>query len=477
MEMAVEGAGVTLSSNYNSLMLIYAVAYTFAISILYIIAKRSPNTSYSPHITNRPNTINSPHKILDPHDQIENDKLILFGILGFALVVRLLSSTVIEGWPNDIYSNKYWAKAAATNLFNFYNSGWCDYPPFFIYILALIGKLSNLVWLNLDFTILIKLPSILADLVCSYLIYHMAHSRLGRIPALAAGFAYSLHPVVFIDSTIWGQVDSFFTMIILAALILLTDKRPTASAVFFALAVLMKPQGIFFLPVLLFELIKLKSAVNFIKAAAAGFITAVVVVLPFALHMEPLWIFKLYLGTASEYTSAVMNAFNIFGLAGANFVNGSTIPFLFSYTVWGLIFTTLVVIIAAYLHLKSVNPYSPFLTAILLNAGAFIFSTKMHERYMYPVIALSLIAVLLVSDKRLLIIFSGFSITIFANVHILFKRMLATDVAGSHLMGPEIYPVIAVFSIMNIVLFVYLVKVYADIGLRRPKDKQDNELI
>ncbi len=59
-----------------------------------------------------------------------------------------------------------------------------------------------------------------------------------------------------LDSTIWGQVDSFFTMIIIAALILLLDKRLEASAVLFTMAILMKPQGSFFLPILLFELIK-----------------------------------------------------------------------------------------------------------------------------------------------------------------------------------------------------------------------------
>ncbi|NTV88857.1 MAG: DUF2029 domain-containing protein [Clostridiales bacterium] len=447
----VVGAGNALASGYNNIMLVYLALYAIILSILFLGLGKKSGTSLG--------------KALDGVAAKEN--LALVAGLGFALLVRLFSCTIITGWPNDIVANKSWALSAGKNLLNFYNAGWCDYPPFFIYVLMIIGRLMAAPSLSAYSTLLIKLPSMLADMVSAYMIYQFALSGLGlkkngRLAALSACFAYAVHPMVFLDSTIWGQVDSFFTMIILAALVLLIKKNVTFAAVLFSVAVLMKPQGIFFLPVLLFELIKLRSVRNFLKAAAGGFITAFIIVFPFAVKMGPLWIFELYLGTASEYTATAMNAFNFFTLAGANFVDGSTIPLLFSYTTWGLIFTLIVVLLAAYLHIKSKSSFAPIFSAILLNSGAFIFSTKMHERYMYPVIALSLLLSVLTMDKRIFLLFSGFSITVFANVHVLFVRMLATDVPSAHLMGDAIYPVIAAFSILNIALFAYLVKVYAE---------------
>lgn len=403
----------------------------------------------------------------------KNERILLFTILAAALLIRVCFAPVIEGWPNDISANKYWAANAAKGLSSFYSSGWCDYPPLFIYVLALVGKLAAIPWLSGHFTLLVKLPSILADLVTAYLIYKVAGRQLKPILAVTAAAAYAFHPAVFLDSTIWGQVDSFFTMIIVAALILLLDKRLEASAVLFTMAILMKPQGIFFLPILLFELIKRRKPRKFVSVFATGVITTAVTILPFAVSQEPLWIFKLYLSGAKEYTSATMNAFNVFALAGANFKDGSIVPFLFSYNTWGIIFDVLIFAAAGFLYLKSRHVAAPIVVAMVLNAGAFIFSVKMHERYMFPVLALCILAMAYLKDKRFMLLFAGFSTTVFYNMHILFQRVILynNNVASAHLIGKGIYPVVMMFSILNILLFIYLVKVSCDVLLESPRRK------
>lgn len=426
---------MNVANGYNISMLVFLWIYILAVLLAYSLLKRRK----TPIIKEQVN-------------------FYLYILLSAALFIRLLFAPVIEGWPNDISANKYWAINAAKGLANFYNSGWCDYPPLFIYVLSIVGKLASISWLQGNFTILIKLPSIIADIITAYLIYRMARSRLKTEYALLACGVYAFHPAVFLNSTIWGQVDSFFTMIIVAALIFHMKKNPGMAAVFFSAAILMKPQGVFFLPILLFELIKQRNFKYFITIFTAGLMTAVVIIFPFALTQEPLWIFKLYINTAGEYTSAVMNAFNIFGLAGANFADGSLVPFLFSYNTWGLIFDFIVLVIAALFYLKSKHAAAPVLTAILLNSGAFIFSAKMHERYMFPVIALLLLALIYLKDKRILLLFAGFSFTIFMNIHILFYRMLLYDVTGAHMVGPGIYPVVFVFSLINVLIYIYLVK-------------------
>jgi len=451
------------SWHYNSAMLIYTIAFIFTISILYIICKY-PRQNVKPDIK----------------PDVKKDYTWIFvSILALGFFTRIITAPVIEGWPGDIAINKHWAKTAAGSVFNFYNATWCDYPPLFIYVLIVVGKLSNISWLGIDFTTLIKIPSILADLVSAVIIHELVsngiqvvngkkthYPGLGKIPGLVACFIYLMHPVVIIDSTIWGQVDSFFTMIILAELVFLANKRIVLSSVFFAFSVLMKPQGIFFMPILLYELIKLKKVSNFAKAFVTGLVTTIVVILPFAVNMEPSWIFKLYMGTATQYPAAVMNSFNLFAMADANFVDASKTPIVFSYTVWGFVFSFILLVIAAILHIKCKNVFTPFLSGVLLNAGAFIFSTKMHERYMFPVVALSLVAALLFRDRRLLVIFAGFSLTNFANIHILLARMLGWMDSKAYFLGAEIYPTVVLFTILNFILFAYLVYVFARIAFR-----------
>lgn len=433
-------------SSYNLVMLIYVFLFILIIFVIYnFLIKRKLN--------------------LD----LKEEKFIIFAILAAGLLLRLIVAPIIEGWPNDISANKYWANSAASSppgssifhgLIHFYNSGWCDYPPVFIYVLFIIGKLASLPGLNSIFTLLIKLPSIFADLVTAYMLFRLAKKQLGIGFGILAGVIYTFMPIVLLDSTVWGQVDSFFTMIIVAALTLLMEKKFNWAVVFFTVAVLMKPQGIFFFPVILFEMLKVGSLKvflkTFLKVFAIGLATTVLIVLPFSFTQEPLWIIYKFLDTAKEYPSAAMNAFNLFGLLGANFKDGANTLFIFSYNTWGLIFDVLILGFVGFIYIKGKHVALPIISALILNVGAFVCTTKMHERYMFPAIAIVIMALIYLKDKRLLMIFATLSITIFANIHILFSRMLVKGVENAHFSPYD--PVLLFFSLVNVLLFIYLIK-------------------
>src|SRR4029077_969776 len=90
---------------------------------------------------------------------------------------------------------------------------------------------------------LIKLPPILADVALGWVVWSMARelgasARAARIGAVLA----VLNPVSWFDSAVWGQVDSFGTVILLLALRELWRDRPERSAVLTVLAALIKPQ-------------------------------------------------------------------------------------------------------------------------------------------------------------------------------------------------------------------------------------------
>ncbi|UUZ86947.1 glycosyltransferase 87 family protein [Paenibacillus sp. P26] len=149
-----------------------------------------------------------------------------------------------------------------------------------MYVLYIVGKLSSLPALSSYSTALIKSPSILADGVTAYLLYRFAAKYVSFEMSLFVAAFYLLNPAVLVNSTFWGQVDSFFTMIVAAAVLLLANGRIGLSSVLFTAAVLMKPQGIIYLPVLFFELVRRRSFKSFVQAGIAALVTAAVVIAP-----------------------------------------------------------------------------------------------------------------------------------------------------------------------------------------------------
>lgn len=386
------------------------------------------------------------------------EKLILWGLVGCGLFIRLWLASMIEGHPGDMRLFQQWASAAGSDLLGFYtNVRSCDYPPLYIYVLALVGKMTAVFKLSSIAAVLLKLPSMLADLVIGWLIYLMARRNLTGTASLLVSALYLLNPAVLMNSAVWGQADCFFTLLIVGAVYCLCEKRMALSAVFFAAAVLMKPQGIIFLPVLCYEILRERSLVTGIKAMAAALTTAAVIALPFALQQGPRWIFELYAVTVGEYPFAALNACNLFGLLGANYVNDGTVLMGLSYHTWGMIFIVAVSLVTGLLYWRSRRDGGvAALAALYQIAGVFMLSTRMHERYLLPAVALAVFAYLQTKDHRLLWVGAGFSITSFLNTHL----VLFQSLNGGGSTGLLFYTV----SALNVCLFGWLTAILLSQG-------------
>ncbi|UUZ79754.1 hypothetical protein LJK88_32410 [Paenibacillus sp. P26] len=100
----------------------------------------------------------------------------------------------------------------------------------------------------------------------------------------------------------------------------------------------------------------------------------------------------------------------------------------------------------------------PPLRRLLLIAGVFTFSSGMHERYLFPAAALSLMAFINLKDQRLLWLSAGFSAAIFMNTYFILYG--ATNGGASYS-----FPLFLT-SLLNVVFFIYLAKVIWDIAIR-----------
>ncbi|AOZ75918.1 membrane protein [Clostridium pasteurianum] len=394
---------------------------------------------------------------------------LILGILIIGILLRIYSGLLIDGHPFDISLYKRWATNAANNILQIYdNNSSIDYPPVYIYILFVIGKLANTPIFNNYYYLFLKLPSIITDILSGYFIYKIAYKHLSKEFAILLSAFYIFNPAVLINSSIWGQSDSVFAFIAILSIFFLSNNKLVFSSVLFTILVLMKPQGIILLPLLLFELIKRRNIKSIIQCILPALLTAIIIILPFSINNGNItWTFNLYMSTIKEYPYASINAFNFFSLIKANMVNAANTMFILDYHTFGMIFIVLITIFSGFVYIKITSKYSAFIAALIQVVGVFNFSVGMHERYMFASIIISIAAYIYNKNIRLLILSALFTLIIYINTHsVLFDRFNG--------FGTSSYNLLTILtSFLNVVTFLYLVKFSIDLIRNHSKSRLD----
>ncbi len=447
--------------------------------------------------------------------EIRRTDLLLMVTLAAGFFVRLIPAVGVQGFPTDIACFKTWAVTAFDKgLPNFYQQNmFVDYPPGYIYILYILGFLRSILGLPYDspaFLLLIKLPSIITDLLLALLIYRFARKRLGASSvsrarvlsgdlgasaasgsraapgALGAPNAHAayflallfiINPVVIHNSALFGQIDSFFSFFLVLSLYLLYRKKIEPAAVLYAAAVLIKPQALIFAPAGIYALVKLFSGKPDYRrigvTIACMILTFTLPVLPFCLNGNGIArFFTLYGNTLASYPYATVNAFNLYALLGANWQGLESPLLFFSFGTWGLIFilgiTGAVLVLCVRDYKTHRNPAFYFFVALFLITAVFVLGTRMHERYLYPALPLSLLCFIAFKDKRFLFLFAGFSATLLLNQEMVLNFFLSTG--GTLIPRDDI--LVRIASLVNLALLCYLGKIGIDLFFRnRPAVK------
>lgn len=148
-------------------------------------------------------------------------------LLMLGLVFRYILACIDPGYEVDMNCFSYWADMVYRDGFrNFYTAEvFTDYPPGYMYILWVVGAIRKMIPALASSTILVKMPAMICDLVTAGLVYKIARKRFNEISSiLFAGF-YLFNPVVLIDSAMWGQVDSVFTMLVTFVAYFVAEKK------------------------------------------------------------------------------------------------------------------------------------------------------------------------------------------------------------------------------------------------------------
>lgn len=359
-------------------------------------------------------------------NKIKSGRLPVLLFFSAALLFRIIAAILSKGFDTDTACFAAWSERVySTGFSGFYSPDvFTDYPPGYIYLLYPIGALRNMLsipYYSSFHLLLLRFPAILCDLLSGVAIFRLAQKKWKDtlLPYLFAA-AYLFNPVVLLNAAVWGQVDSIYTFLLILTCLFLCEGKTIPSYFLFFIGILIKPQMIIFAPVLFIGFLQHVVLRKFtwqkllwnVFAGLSGILLDLLLILPFGLGT----VLSQYLGTVTSYPYAAVNACNFWGLLGQNWISQDTSFLGISYAVYGYIgIAVFVILTLIYAFRNKQNRTMYPLLCSLLMSGIFVFSVRMHERYLYPAVILLLFACIFQPSKELFLAYCGFSIFHFYN--------------------------------------------------------------
>ena len=330
-------------------------------------------------------------------------------IAALGILLRLIIAYVAlppdAGFAADLHSFRGWASELGTRgPWGFYSRGiFVDYLPGYLWILWALGSLGALVTGSTDPGALVKLPAILADGLLVFATVRIAAdlgaSRRGQI---AAAVAIAVGPMIWIDSAVWGQVDSVGTVALLYALSALIRGKTVRSAILAALAAVLKPQFGILLPVVaVIAFIRARTARDpwaLIVAGLAGAATVAIAALPFGLTLPD--VLTKVAEAAGGYPYLSVNAWNPWALVtvgGRAIVDASgwasdidPLPLIGISGVAIGSAAIAVAVLGAMRYVRRDHAERTVIAVTILAIAFFVLPTRVHERYLFPAIPLTI---------------------------------------------------------------------------------------
>lgn len=383
----------------------------------------------------------------------------------------------LSGFSIDIGAFSNWGqRMASMGPGDFYQEGYfSDYPPGYLYVLWLLGIFGAMLapLVGQDATAgLVKIPAILSDVGVAVMLFIIArrwgHELISRVHfarvspetlGLAAATIYLFNPGTVFDSAVWGQVDSVGTLVLLATVYALGRGWTEVAGVGAVLAMLVKFQFAFLIPIVIIVGLKRHLAgrssdsahhgrrepLRVLTSLSAGVVSLTLLLLPFGMVVyapaasggAPCFgilpaadpsgsLIGKFCEAASTYTGLSVNAFNLWrnpwsGLGDTlQWGNDTTVGLAaagisLSWQQVGSLLFAAVAVLALWQVARRDDLRGILLASLVLAIAFFVLPTRVHERYLFP--ALALAAPLLLSGRAWPWIYGGLSLSFFANIY------------------------------------------------------------
>jgi len=407
-------------------------------------------------------------------------------IILLGLVIRIIVALRYRGYAVDVTNFEIWGSSFFEAGAGFYSqSGLHDYPPLYMLILGVMDLVRRVLGVAFDsklHVLLIKLTPIFCDAILAFLVYALSEKKLGVRRARWLVACIIINPAFIINSAAWGQVDSVLALSIAACLLFAVRGQWTLALPMFAVSMLLKPQALLFGPLglvaYLADLYKnRKNTSSLVRMGLSLLISLFILYLaafPFSVYesrmlgegflsaiVSPVrWLISLYSDTTSGYSYITVNALNFYQLFGLNWAMVDAYPFFKGFA-WTMMVIAYGVSACIYLFARDKKAL-PLAGAALISV-IFAFGPMMHERYLFPALALLLISYIWYRDRRILYVFIAFTLTQYLNQALVLQcGMVSAYASMGHLSSSEVLLNVAL-SAVNVLGSLYLVYISFDI--------------
>ncbi len=346
----------------------------------------------------------------------------------FLIAVVLVIRVILFSEPSfkiDMGDWQAWtAKLVGTGPLKFYTPGFfADYLPFFYIFLWIMGEIFSLIFgkaaiFSNYFAIYIKIISNIFDLLTAYTIFLIV-KRYVKQWAMAGVFLYLINPSVIFNSSVWGQLDAIPTFFFVWAIYRLEEHGNLKQwSIFNTLSFMIKPYNAPALPIMLMRLIKKFTVKRIFFALFFSAIIFFALIIPFFPQNPFFGVFNHLINSLNVYPYASINAYNFWGIFG--WWKPDNLLWLgLSYHVWGYIIfaVTLCLILLPYIiNSKNATEKTDYFAYTLSSLAFFLFLTRIHERYLFPVFALLLVIAIIYKSKILFANYIILSVVNFINI-------------------------------------------------------------
>jgi len=314
------------------------------------------------------------------------------------------------GWGNKINENGFW------NLYsgNYYSGSGLNYPPLVPLLTSWwlsFGKLFGQINPVYFFKILPTIFEVLLVVVSSWVILSSNIKYKGTLLAVVV-----LQPALALVSSAWGQVDSILALMILLSF-LLFEKNKYLGTILMFLALLVKPQALIAAGIYFLYLLSKRNFTDFFKQLAVFAALLALAIFSFRIFGKSDFLSP-YLNSVGNFTNSSLNAFNIWwvmhGAQSWNIQDTVQTAGLTYKSLGMILFAIFEVPAIIYLFYKAKKLPEVLLVVAYSYLAFFIFPTEIHERYLFPAVALFAIPAIL--NKNIFWVYFTLSITFLVNI-------------------------------------------------------------
>lgn len=400
--------------------------------------------------------------------------------LGMVIVagvtLRVLLAPLYAHLPNHFTDEMFWKQwmlaiheRGVLNIFRASSTDYVGYHWILWMLASIYGVIGGPYTASTpSLHVLIKMPSILFDVVLIVVVYHATRLVVGSVmeppshddleqhkstcerAALLAAGVIAFQPAVVYDSAVWAQTDAAITAAMLASVVLVTRGRPELGWAIWALGFMVKPHPVLVVPVLAVLTWRCGPAAVCRSLASVGAVFALVLG-PWLLHGDGLRIIHVYHSLFNaDYERLSASAWNLWWFRDVaahpspDDAITAAIPLL-TYRVAGLLMSASAAAIAVVLVLMAPRLREALIGAAYLSFAFYVLPVSGHERYLYPFLGLLLPVAFI--ERRWLLWYVPASATLFLNLVVVAPPI--DGLAGRWVESPFSLAVAAV----NVVLF------------------------